>query len=51
MKTEVLPALLQEAHWAQREDERELYEVTAVGVAEQAELMQLDTGPAWGAPQ
>lgn len=51
MKTDVLPALLQEDHWAQREEERELYDVTAVGVAEQAELMQLETGAAWLAPQ
>lgn len=38
--TPVEPAALHEAHRAQTEAERELYEVTAVGWAAQAELMQ-----------
>jgi hypothetical protein len=37
----VAPAELHEDHWEQREEDRELYEVTAVGVAEQADSMQV----------
>jgi hypothetical protein len=47
----VEPALLQDDHWAQRDDESELYDVTAVGVAEQAELMHDATEVAWVAWQ
>jgi hypothetical protein len=49
--TPVEPAALHEDHWSQSEDESELYEVTAVGVAEQADWMQLDTEAPWLAAQ
>ena len=41
--TPVEPAALHEDHAEQREEDSELYEVTAVGAAEQADWMQLDT--------
>jgi hypothetical protein len=49
--TPVDPAALHEDHWEQREDDRELYDVRAVGVAWQAELMQLETEAPWVAEQ
>ncbi len=49
--TPVEPAALQEDHAEQREEDRELYEVTAVGAAEQADWMQLDTEAPWVAAQ
>ena len=39
VRTPVEPALLQDSHLEQSEAESELYEVMAVGVAAQAELM------------
>lgn len=51
VNTLVLPALLQEDHWEQIDDDSELYDETAVGVAEHDEARQLETDAAWVAPQ
>lgn len=45
------PLELHEDHWAQRDEDRELYEVAAVGVAEHADSMQPWTEAAWVAWQ
>lgn len=49
--TPVEPAALHDDHCEQSDDESELYEVTAVGVAEQADWMQLETEAPWVAEQ
>jgi len=49
--TPVEPEALHEDHCEQREEESELYETAAVGVAEQADWRQLDTEAPWVAEQ
>ncbi len=49
--TPVEPAALHEDQAEHREEDSELYEVTAVGAAEQADWMQLDTEAPWVAAQ
>lgn len=49
--TLVEPTALHADQLVHKDADSELYELTAVGVAEQAELMQLDTEAPWLAEQ
>ena len=51
VRTPVEPALEHEAIFSQRDDDRELYEVMAVGVAAQADEMHVAAGATWPEPQ